>query len=137
MYQITYRSTAILGTSQEHLKQILREARTVNLEKNITGCLVYYRDNFVRILEGDRRGVLKLYAKIKFDNRHHSVKLLWEGNAPERYFQHWSMAYYHQSIQRNQMKTKRTLKEICRSYPTYLPNLQVPYYPFGPRSDDF
>lgn len=97
MYQLTYRSTAILGINEEHLEQILVEARTRNLEENITGCLVYYQNRFVQILEGDKKKVLKVYSKIKPDKRHHSVQSLWAGDVPERYFPNWNMAFYHQS----------------------------------------
>lgn len=97
MYQLTYRSTAILGIKPEQLEQILEEARKRNLEEKITGCLIYYQHKFVQILEGDKKRVLKVYDKIKLDTRHHSVQLLWEGDVPERYFPNWNMAYYHPS----------------------------------------
>lgn len=97
MYQLTYRSTSVLGTKEEHLQQILEEARKRNLEENITGCLVYYQNRFVQILEGDKKRVLRVYGKIKLDTRHHSLQLLWEGDVPERYFPNWNMAYYYRS----------------------------------------
>jgi len=97
MYQLTYQSTAIIGIQKAQLEQILETAQTRNSDDGITGCLVYYRDRFVQILEGDKKKVLKLYAQIKIDGRHHSVKLLWEGDMLERYFPHWNMAFYHQS----------------------------------------
>jgi hypothetical protein len=97
MYQLTYRSTAVPGIKEEDLEQILEESRKRNLEEDITGCLLFYQKKFVQILEGDKRRVLKVYAKIKLDSRHHSVELLWEGDVPERYFPNWSMGYYHHS----------------------------------------
>ncbi len=97
MYQLTYSSTVVLGTNKEYLEQILEEARKRNLEEHITGCLVYYQNRFVQILEGDKRRVLKVYGKIRHDTRHHSLQLLWEGDVPERYFADWSMAYYRHS----------------------------------------
>ncbi|WP_051638296.1 BLUF domain-containing protein [Maribacter sp. Hel_I_7] len=97
MYQLTYRSTSAPGIKEEHLDQIFEESRNRNLKKNLTGCVVYYKNNFVQILEGDKQGVLKLYNKIKLDHRHHTIQLLWEGNVKERYFPNWGMAYCQRS----------------------------------------
>ncbi len=101
MYQLTYQSTAIIGIQKEQLEQILETAQARNSGEGISGCLVYYRDRFVQILEGDKKVVRRLYSQIKLDDRHHSVTLLWKGDVLERCFPHWNMAFYHQSYSPN------------------------------------
>ncbi len=94
MYQLTYRSISQPNLGTVHLDNILEEARTRNLDKNVTGCLVYHKERFVQVLEGTKKDVQKIYDKIKKDPRHHSMTLLWEGPAEKRYFSEWTMAFY-------------------------------------------
>ncbi len=94
MYQLNYRSTSSIGLGYNDLEDILNTAITVNSEKNISGCLIYHNDNFVQILEGNKKDVLQVYEKIKVDKRHHTVTLLWENEVPNRFFPEWNMAFY-------------------------------------------
>ena len=94
MYQLNYRSTSRPGLGLDDLDAILETANMVNQARDITGCLIYHDNSFVQILEGSKQDVLHVYAKIKADERHHSVNLLWENEVNTRYFEEWNMAYY-------------------------------------------
>ena len=94
MYQLNYHSKSKSGLELEDLDNILEKANTINSEKNITGCLIYHNQSFVQILEGNKNEVLKVFEKIKNDQRHHTITLLWENNVEERFFTEWNMAYH-------------------------------------------
>ncbi|MCW2118020.1 BLUF domain-containing protein [Flavobacterium sp. 7A] len=94
MYQLNYHSISSKGLVLKDLNDILDEAIAFNASKNISGCLIYHNDNFVQILEGEKKDVLEVYERIKKDNRHHSITLLWENKVNKRHFEEWNMAYY-------------------------------------------
>ncbi|MBO3099953.1 BLUF domain-containing protein [Gelidibacter pelagius] len=94
MYQLNYRSTSRPGLGFEDLEAILEEAIATNSARNISGCLIYHNDSFVQILEGNKEDVLQVYEKIKADDRHHTVTLLWKNHVDHRFFEEWHMAYY-------------------------------------------
>ena len=93
MYQLNYHSKSTLGLELKDLDNILAKANSINLEKNITGCLIYHNKSFVQILEGNKNDVLQVFEKIKNDQRHHTITLLWENNVEDRFFTEWNMAY--------------------------------------------
>ena len=94
MYQLNYHSKSKSELTFTHLENILETAVTVNAEKDISGCLVYHNNNFVQILEGEKKDVLDVFEKIKTDKRHFDVCLLWENHVDKRYFKRWDMAFY-------------------------------------------
>ncbi|RAJ17022.1 BLUF domain-containing protein [Olleya aquimaris] len=94
MYQLNYHSKSVLELVQEDLENILATSNFINNSRNITGCLIFHNKRFVQILEGKKKDVLEVYDKIKADNRHHNVTLLWENNVDKRYFPEWNMAFH-------------------------------------------
>lgn len=100
MYQLNYRSEAISELEAKDITDILNEAKARNAAKNITGCLIYHKNKFVQILEGNKADVLEIYENIKTDRRHHTITLLWENDVENRYFTEWNMAY-HQPEEKN------------------------------------
>ncbi|RXJ45788.1 BLUF domain-containing protein [Gelidibacter gilvus] len=94
MYQLTYRSIARPRLKFEDLEAILEEANATNSARNISGCLIYHNNSFVQILEGNKKDVRHVYRKIKADDRHQSVTLLWDTNVETRFFKEWHMAFY-------------------------------------------
>lgn len=93
MYQLNYRSQARPGLQLEDLDAILETAVAVNLANDVTGCLIYHKGSFVQVLEGKKKNVLAIYDKIKADDRHNTVTLLWENDVDQRFFPEWNMAY--------------------------------------------
>ena len=94
MYTLTYESTAAGNPTEKDLEQLLIEARVNNINNDITGCLIYYNGGFIQILEGEKDAVLKLYDKIKKDNRHTDVHLFSDNDITERTFTNWGMSYF-------------------------------------------
>jgi hypothetical protein len=100
MYGITYRSKIKPNCPPEDILDILSASRRNNKEYNITGCLIYHKDTFIQILEGEKKDVKKIFKKIIHDFRHQEIALLWEGTCKERAFSAWNMAYH--SLEGNQ-----------------------------------
>ena len=97
MYNLVYRSiTKTLNATQ--INEILNTSRDFNFKHDITGCLIYHDGMFIQYLEGEAEVVLTLFERIKVVNRHHEVKLLYEGNIYSREFDTWSMAFLSDEI---------------------------------------
>ncbi|XCF06056.1 BLUF domain-containing protein [Tamlana crocina] len=94
MYTLTYESKAIDGLEETAINDILETARSFNTSHGITGCLIFYANRFIQILEGPREKVKELFAQIENDKRHTDVSLFSEDNISERNFPDWGMAYY-------------------------------------------
>lgn len=94
MYQLNYHSISRPGLDLGDLDDILEEAIAVNSARSISGCLIYHNDRFVQILEGRKKDVLQVYEKIRADQRHHTVTLLWDNQVESRFFEEWNMAFY-------------------------------------------
>lgn len=92
-YQIMYSSQSTLPMSLSGLEQILRDARSGNEARNVTGALVYVEGVFFQILEGSEEVVRSVMANIARDSRHHSVKVFYEAEVDAPSFGTWRMAY--------------------------------------------
>ena len=53
-----------------------------------------HNNEFIQILEGDKRVLQDLIEKIKKDDRHSNVMVLAENYIEKRVFEKWSMAYH-------------------------------------------
>jgi hypothetical protein len=92
--EIVYISTARPDISVKEVADILKTARKFNLEKQITGCLLYHNKQFAQIIEGEESTVNELFSAILKDKRHFDVKLLVKRETEGRVFSNWSMAFY-------------------------------------------
>lgn len=93
MYQLVYRSVANDNISFSDIHDILHESREFNKQHEITGCLLFFNNEFVQILEGEKEIVNILFEKINKDPRHNYVMLLNEEETEERIFENWNMAF--------------------------------------------
>ena len=76
------------------LDRILTSARRRNLEEGITGMLLYYRGNFVQIIEGRKKSVEKVYEKfIGPDLSHTALNKVYQNTIAYRSFSEWSMGF--------------------------------------------
>ena len=94
-FRLIYRSHSLLpsgATGQTELADILKGARVKNAGLGITGALMLYDDWFAQVLEGPQAAVEALFARIKTDQRHTSVRLGEAGPVPRRLFEKWAMA---------------------------------------------
>ena len=76
------------------LDHILASARRRNVAVNITGLLLYYRGEFVQILEGEKESVFNMYEKnIGTDPRHTALNNVYQNTISHRSFREWSMGF--------------------------------------------
>lgn len=94
MFQLIYISKARLNITKEDILDILNVARNFNSSNDITGCLVYFNDQFVQLLEGDEDVVRKVFYEIKTDKRHFDVLEVYSEDSDNRVFSDWSMAFH-------------------------------------------
>ncbi len=71
---------------------ILRKAQAWNTQHDITGMLCEGQGVYLQALEGERRQVTGLYARIHADPRHKDLELLHCESITERRYRGWSMA---------------------------------------------
>ena len=92
-YQLTYKSEPFPWINIVDINEILQVAREFNSSEGLTGCLIYSKNLFVQILEGNKETIEELYGRIKIDKRHYNVQLLLTEKVEKRIFSDWAMAY--------------------------------------------
>ena len=87
-------ASAVPKLANADLDQILASARWRNLAQDITGMMIYYRGEFVQILEGRKKSVQNVYEKfICPDPRHMAINKVLENTISHRSFNDWSMGF--------------------------------------------
>lgn len=98
IFQLLYFSTANHKMDEPELTEILKKANLTNIQKGISGFLLYMDGTFAQVLEGQEKIVNELYLnKITKDNRHHDCMVLVERTVPAREFPEWSMGFHNLS----------------------------------------
>jgi Sensors of blue-light using FAD len=92
-HSLVYVSVASIEFSREKLTKLLSQSRHFNSENGITGLLLFDEGHFMQLLEGKKKMIENLMARIKKDSRHREVEILEEGTASDRQFSDWSMAF--------------------------------------------
>ena len=60
MFELIYRSIAVPNISDAGINAMLKTLRKFNSENNITGCLLFYNNEFIQILEGEEKTILRI-----------------------------------------------------------------------------
>lgn len=86
-----------LNQGLEHIqafnRQILLEADAFNKANNITGILCFGNGCYFQLIEGPKRAVEILYAKIEKDPRHKDIKLMFKEPIAALSFANWRMKF--------------------------------------------
>lgn len=93
MLSIAYVSVATTPLSADEIAALLTQARANNKRDGITGALLYHRDRFIQIVEGEDEIVRAKFDAISTDSRHRSVQTMREKRIPERQFPQWTMGF--------------------------------------------
>ncbi len=75
----------------EDLGAILKEANAHNESQGITGFLIATDSHYVQLLEGDPSRVDDLFYRIRQDERHANIQLVFERRMGERFFPGWTL----------------------------------------------
>ena len=93
MIQLIYTSTATNWPGESELVKLLEQARSRNLERRITGMLLYSNQTYLQVLEGEEQDVHRLYEAISNDPRNEGHAVLLEKEIFSRSFPDWSMGF--------------------------------------------
>ena len=92
-FELLYISSATERMTQQALLNLLETARRNNARTGITGILLFHKDTFMQLLEGEEEAVTSLYQAILDVPRHTRHWLLWNGPVATRSFADWTMAF--------------------------------------------
>tara|TARA_Y200000002_G_scaffold382752_1_gene401123 strand:- start:2830 stop:3219 length:390 start_codon:yes stop_codon:yes gene_type:complete len=91
LYRLVYHSKPF-GFDTSVLNGLLIDSRENNQKNSITGSLVCRADIYLQMLEGPEEKVLKTFNKIKADDRHLEIEVLFtDENIKTRLFPDWAM----------------------------------------------
>ncbi len=94
MYKaIVYVSEASRAMSEYKAKDLAKVSKEKNLEKGITGILVYNSGYFLQYLEENADDVFNLLKKISDDERHKNIKVVYNKDQESKLFSKWGMEY--------------------------------------------
>lgn len=93
LYYLLYLGIESFPFKGKDFDELLIQARERNELLGITGKLIYCEGTFLQLLEGDETNVKAIYGSIEKDSRLIATKLISDGNAENRYFEEWSMAF--------------------------------------------
>jgi len=95
LFRSAYYSTNLIRRSTDarhsELRKLVLSAGANNRERGITGGLMFNREYFGQVLEGERSAVSTLFCQIAKDPRHRSIVLVEASSVENRLFEHWSM----------------------------------------------
>lgn len=90
---VIYVSEAATAVTDDGLMAMLDEYRGSNLKLNITGLLLYSRDIFLQVMEGELPELTQAYAEITKDLRFKNIQVLATGETDGRMFKNWRMGF--------------------------------------------
>jgi hypothetical protein len=99
---IAYVSVANEPPSQEQIDALLLDARSFNIEHNITGVLLCHKNTFFQYFEGTPENMVLVYDRIKKSKLHQHILELTNTQSERRYFETWSMGFCY--IPKNEMQ---------------------------------
>ena len=99
---LIYKSVPVDHISEKNLLEIAERSKENNIDKGLTGLLVFGNNTFVQVLEGAEQDIETLYKKLLSDKRHSNVTVVKRGELERRYFPSWSMGF--RSVSKEEMQ---------------------------------
>ena len=107
----------------QDLADLLVQARANNERKAITGMLLYKDGRFIQLLEGHEKQVQDSFERIRKDDRHTAVELLWLRYVQYRDFPDWTMGFLNaDEVDPETMKGYSPFLERDLRYETFIQN---------------
>lgn len=91
--RLVYFSKGRDNLDRNQIDEIVAVSNRNNAAAGLTGLLLYLEGVFVQVLEGPEDQVRALLSRLRSDNRHSDIHIVYEEEAENRYFDTWSMAY--------------------------------------------
>lgn len=111
VYSIIYTSRSQNSFHIDEIKKMLLKAKQFNKVNNITGIILYYKLQFIQLIEGDKESIESLYKDIQADKRHFDVETIISTFSKQSLWTEWSMAFYDFSNTTDQSDYLRLLLE--------------------------
>ncbi len=92
-HQLIYISRPKVEVTKDFVTEILNKALNRNYSLQISGLLVYYHGMFMQLIEGEKKDIDALFKLIGSDPRHGDIRILLEGESPERCMPTWAMGF--------------------------------------------
>lgn len=89
--RIVYTSQATEAFSKRDLLDLLHDARAYNSIDDIKGFLYYRNGLFFQVIEGESKKVQDLFSRIKRDQRHYDIQVIFRDTVDDFLFNDWSM----------------------------------------------
>ncbi|MBF0289486.1 MAG: BLUF domain-containing protein [SAR324 cluster bacterium] len=121
-YRLIYVSKRDESLNLQEILDIIESSEMHNKEDHLTGMLLYSKNAFMQVLEGDLLQINQTYQRICKDPRHSDIILLSFQMIEHRMFSDWLMKLYDVL----QMKMDDRIFDLSE---------QSPYYPFPINSD--
>jgi hypothetical protein len=116
LVRLIYVSEATAGITIVDVEEILKLARRSNQLNDISGMLLFDRESFLQVIEGDAEVVTSLFRRIANDTRHRRLKLLQFGEVGQRMFEQWTMEFAGESDSNRQVFLRHTAGSHFRPY---------------------
>ncbi|SFS12430.1 BLUF domain-containing protein [Sphingomonas jatrophae] len=91
MRLLLYTSTNLIAEDQRALDALMVQCRTNNAVDGITGLLWTDNVRFAQALEGGEEAIASLLDRLRTDDRHADMHVIWDEVSTERHFGAWSM----------------------------------------------
>ncbi len=91
--RIVYVSKAKRELSKKNINDLVYNARFANKQNNITGCLIFYDEIFIQLIEGAEHKMNTLFDSILNDDRHYDIKIIDDSVVKTRFFFDWNLLY--------------------------------------------
>lgn len=91
LMQLAYISDCHSGTTPATVAGIHQQAKRNNAVNKVTGGLLTTDKHFMQLLEGEPQQVEQTYQRIRQDERHTNVRLIFSRNIAQRQFPNWHM----------------------------------------------
>lgn len=85
--------SAVGTPTEQDLINLLDQARSRNWKQNVTGMLLYNRNTYLQVLEGEKRDVYSIFNSIRMDPRCERVVSMVDEEITHRDFSDWSMGF--------------------------------------------
>ncbi|MGL4241589.1 MAG: BLUF domain-containing protein [Beijerinckiaceae bacterium] len=117
LVRLIYRSQNAIAVAGSriliHYHDIVSTARMRNTKAKISGFLMFDRERYHQILEGEESSVDELYARIVADQRHRNVELLVREKIDSRGFPDWSMGSFLSDREPHPLQVKHGIARLA------------------------
>ena len=77
MYQLVYVSAPLTNGTGNSAAGLLRAKVITNYDQKVSGCITFYENGFLHLLEGEKSAVLRTFSRISTEEGSHHVVIIY------------------------------------------------------------